>query len=256
MKNKIWLIIAITVSAVVIIMIVLSLEKSVPIFETTTTTKEVIGGGTLPICGNLITDTRDGKTYTTVQIGTQCWFAENLDYDNGCTTKIWEDNTDIGWCGYYTGGPYEKEGLLYQRSVVMASDLCPIGWHIPTHDEFYDLARQICSDNGNLNCDKKFSEDALIIDSHGTDEGDSLKIASNCKSGVHCGTSGFNALLAGYRGERGEFVWRGRGVGYWENTNALYWQSSYVWTLKDDESNFYSTYAIWKEAMSVRCLKD
>jgi hypothetical protein len=44
--------------------------------------KELLyGTGTiLPpfICGNPITDSRDGKTYNTVLIGTQCWFAKTL----------------------------------------------------------------------------------------------------------------------------------------------------------------------------------
>jgi len=31
-----------------------------------------------PSCGNPFTDSRDGKTYNTVQIGDQCWFKENL----------------------------------------------------------------------------------------------------------------------------------------------------------------------------------
>lgn len=35
----------------------------------------IIGPGGSGSCGQPVTDARDGKTYTTVQIGTQCWMA-------------------------------------------------------------------------------------------------------------------------------------------------------------------------------------
>jgi hypothetical protein len=31
-------------------------------------------------CGNTVTDIRDGKSYPTIQIGSQCWMASNLEY--------------------------------------------------------------------------------------------------------------------------------------------------------------------------------
>ena len=74
--------------------------------------------------------------------------AESLDYDNGCSSETWVYNTDVGWCGYYTDGPFTNEGLLYQWSAAMndsivdgAQGICPADWHIPTDDEWYNLEK-------------------------------------------------------------------------------------------------------------------
>jgi len=94
-------------------------------------------------------DTRDSQEYSWVKIGDQIWMAENLNYDNGCSSVVWVDNTDVGWCGCY-GNNFSNcntYGLLYQWSAVMngsivegSQGLCPDGWHLPGDAEFIFLA--------------------------------------------------------------------------------------------------------------------
>ncbi|MBI9038769.1 MAG: hypothetical protein JEY97_11600 [Bacteroidales bacterium] len=70
-------------------------------------------GPTPFICGNPFTDPRDNLTYNTVQIGEQCWMAENLNIgtiingsedmtDNGVIEKYCNDNNTTN-CNEYGG---------------------------------------------------------------------------------------------------------------------------------------------------------
>lgn len=99
-------------------------------------------------CGSVLTDTRDGKTYPTVQIGTQCWFAKNLDIgtrinqnvlqtNNSVIEKYCYDNIDANCTTY--GGFYLWNELMQYVTTNGAQGLCPTGWHIPTNTEWETL---------------------------------------------------------------------------------------------------------------------
>ncbi len=103
-------------------------------------------------CGQLFKDTRDGKSYSTVQIGTQCWFAENLNVgsripgsqdqvSNTTMEKYCMDDLESN-CTQY-GGLYQWGELMQYATTEGARGLCPNGWHIPTDAEFALLATSL-----------------------------------------------------------------------------------------------------------------
>ena len=128
-----------------------------------------------------------------VEIGDQCWFAENLRttvYADGSAIPEETDNT--AWSGLSTGArcDYDNDasnvatyGRLYNwYAATDAAELCPTGWHVPTDDEWTAL------------------ETYLGANGHSGTEGTALKATSGWSSGGN-GTDdfGFSALPGGYR---------------------------------------------------------
>jgi uncharacterized protein (TIGR02145 family) len=203
-------------------------------------------------CPGTPTVTYAGKTYNTVQIGTQCWLKENLDVgimisgsteqkNNGIIEKYCY-NDSIANCTTY-GGLYEwAEAVQYQNGATDTSSpspaftgnvqgICPSGWHIPSQAEFDTLATAVSGD------------------------GNSLKsIGQGTGAGAGTNTRGFSALLSGvryfgtfYSLEYYAFVW---------SSSELNATEAYYMTLYGYNSNVNQNLDYKVDGISVRCVKD
>lgn len=180
-----------------------------------------------------LTDSRDGKSYKTVKIGSLTWMAENLNYDNSATAT---GSIDSSFC--YDGIPAncEKYGRLYQEYA--ATVVCPEGWRLPTADDWRDLTNAVKEEFGDNNGSLR-----AVGEWENSIFGDNVT-ATNA--------SGFSALPSGYRAKTGEYDGQGTKAYFWGEDNM----NHYAWILSNQ-------YDLDKESMqrgyyayAVRCVKD
>ena len=179
------------------------------------------------IVTDILTDTRDNKTYKTVNIGSQTWMAENLNFESAGGSWCYADKADS--CAKY--------GRLYEWNT--ATTVCPGGWRLPNRQEWGDLA-VFAGGTGNYG-------------TSGT-AGKALKSASGWD-----GTDefGFSALPGGNRDYDGNFGSVGS-FGFWwtatENGEGNSADSRYMYegfdSVYEGNSNYKSS------GYSVRCLKN
>ena len=92
----------------------------------------------------------DGNTYDTVVIGRQVWLSENLKttrYNTGASIPLLTDNnawsgTGQGACSWYENNINYKDtyGALYNGyAAQLHSVICPLGYHVPTKEEWSTL---------------------------------------------------------------------------------------------------------------------
>jgi len=191
-------------------------------------------------CPSTATVTYGGKTYNTVQIGTQCWLKENLDVgimiqdnenqtNNGIIEKYCY-NSSLNNCDTY-GGLYKWNEAMDYYTISGTKGICPTGWHIPTDDEFLKLVLEVNND------------------------GNSLKaIGQGTGAGAGTSTSGFSALLAG-RFEDGNFFYLGVIAGFWGSKEYDATDAVNFRLFNDNSGNGLG--GNYKSlGFSVRCIKD
>lgn len=192
-------------------------------------------------CDDLV---HGGKTYKTVKIGDQCWMAENFEYNAG--SGSWEipfpELSTYGW--------------LYNYAA--AKRAAPVGWHLPTLEDWKQLAQTISDQYGPYDIPQEDYEWSGV--------GEHLKSSEDWGASFFNGTDdyGFRALPAGKRS-----VDLSLGTASYDNRKmyAFFWTSTEeangdvrMIMLKNDSDSFYTTWIVEErlagDAVSVRYVKD
>jgi uncharacterized protein (TIGR02145 family) len=213
-------------------------------------------------CGCVAPVTLQGKTYSTVQIGSQCWFRENMDVgimiagtieqsDNGTIEKYCFDNLTSN-CGTY-GGLYEWNEAMQYVTDEGTQGICPAGWHVPSDGEWKVLEGTV---------DSQFpvgDPEWNGVGARGYDAGGNMKEAGMlhwyAPNAGATNSSGFTALPGGYR----DYF---NGNSLYIHEFGYYWSSSQMdangaWDryLSTGTAEAYRMGVGKQNGFSVRCLK-
>lgn len=203
--------------------------------------------------------------YATVQIGNQCWFAENLRsalyadgsfIPTGLTNGQWTSGDNPGTAIYgQSGSPCDDDymtnicnpdtayllfGQLYNWHAVNSDNsLCPSGWIVPSDNDWLELESFIEQDSPSFPL-----VDHLKGQTGWYDNGNGLD------------TYGFNALPGGNRTAfDGDYNYAGSRCQFWSSTSA---SSGEAWRrqIRHGNSSNYRSSNLKQHGFSIRCLKE
>ena len=208
-------------------------------------------------CGQSVTYA--GRSYPTVQIGTQCWFSKNLNVGNMITSSSSADNqtnngslekfcynNNILYCDTF-GGLYQwGEAVQYANGASNMTfpnpafngnvqGICPNGWHLPSYyTDWITLETYLSNASGPLK-----SNDPLW---------------GSFSSGAN-NITGFNALPGGYRMSDGSFYAHRNLVSFWSSSDASSVSASFRGLGFSNISIGYGQ-DLKSVGLSIRCVKD
>ncbi|MCF8370850.1 MAG: PKD domain-containing protein [Bacteroidales bacterium] len=182
----------------------------------------------ITVLTNTITDVRDAQEYKIVEIGTQIWMAENLNFDAG-TGECWQYENSAA-----NGDVY---GRLYTWTAAMTA--CPAGWHLSSDDDWDVLLTFL---GGDLVAGGKLKETGT---SHWTAPND---FATN--------ESGFTALPGGYMDWVNGFKNLGGTAYFWTSKDIAGFYSATSKKIFNDAAGVQSADVEHGNGLAVRCVKD
>jgi uncharacterized protein (TIGR02145 family) len=199
-------------------------------------------------CGMDITDSRDGQIYSTVQIGEQCWMAENLNVGNRINAEIqMADNGVIekycylneeDTCSEY-GGLYQWQEVMQYQSATGSQGICPSGWHVPTANEYTKLQTFL---SGGLTACNRMRETGSRHWQYPNPE-------ANNSSGFGCFAGGCSRFT-----DPGDFYGL-MGAAFFWTSSTLDFNTYSVYQVLGESEIFQNNDLITRGA-SVRCIKD
>ncbi len=112
-------------------------------------------------CGDILTDV-EGNQYSTVQIGSQCWMAENLrtktmpdgrameplsntvpNFNSSMRYYYETEDTIAGYVVLYPWATAVDRTTAQTNQDARIQGVCPNGWHVPTYKQFADMCKAI-----------------------------------------------------------------------------------------------------------------
>jgi uncharacterized protein (TIGR02145 family) len=197
---------------------------------------------------------QEGNVYKTIVIGTQEWMAENLNtsvYRNGDDIPTvlddteWSTTTSGAWAHFNNDASYScPYGKLYNwYTCVDPRGLCPIGWHVPSQEEWFVLTDYL---GGEAIAGGKMKSTGNI------EAGTGLWYDPNEDATNSCGFSG---LPGRFRGSNGIFYNIGINGSWW---SSIDFSANDAWgcylTFANGSTDGYATRKA--HGFSVRCLRD
>jgi len=185
------------------------------------------------------TDSRDGKSYETVKIGSHKWMAKNLNFDtlNGTGSWCYDDNRDncVKYGRLYDWSTAMGISRSYNNSTWDGNEkrrgICPSGWHLPLESELDNLVKTVDYSGKKLKSTSGWS-----YSGNGSDD------------------YGFSALPGGYRSYSSYYE---SGLeGYWWVATEYSSGYAYVMNLEYGNSSVWWGFRSKEYGHSVRCVAD
>jgi uncharacterized protein (TIGR02145 family) len=206
---------------------------------------------------------QEGNVYKTIVIGTQEWMAENLNtsiYRNGdaiatgLDIPTWQGTTEGAWVYYNNDESFAcPYGKLYNwYACVDARELCPVGWHVPS-DEEWSLLINFLDPNSNGGYLSPNDAGGKMRTTGTIEASTGIWLAPNIDATNISGFSGVPAGCFYYTG-----IYYGIGINaYWWSSSDVGPNSALMRYLRGDVSaSAHSNNSEKQNGISVRCLRD